>query len=64
MKEFTPKKHKVFFIKYIIKLINRNRKFFCYTANVYQILLPFNATQIINPFNSLISGNHEKGEEF
>ena len=27
--------------------------------------LPFNATQIINPFlDSMISANHEKGEEF
>ena len=37
----------------------------CNTANVYQILLPFYATQMINSFyNSIISANHEKGEKF
>ena len=36
-----------------------------YTANVYQSPLPSFETQIINPnLNSMISVNHEIGDEF
>ena len=39
--------------------------FLCHTPNVFYTLLPFYATQIINPFhNSRISANHDKGEGF